>query len=124
MSGTFNPFNVVCKQRHRNTLNSFLNGTKNGDINGTCKWTLNSLSTTVNKPLQFGYGFLFYCFYLQTFCVIIGPSSPTLKVCSHCAKTNHALGCIYIRAKAKAKVTSLPNMLHCFLSECLYYSDE
>ena len=55
VSGTFDPFNVMCKQRHRNTLNPFLNGTKNGDIDGTSKRILNSLSTTVNKPLQFGH---------------------------------------------------------------------
>ena len=39
MSGTFDLFNVMCKQHHTTALNPFLNGTKNGDINGTCKWT-------------------------------------------------------------------------------------
>ena len=32
VSGTFDLFNVTCKQHHRNALNTFLNGTKNGDV--------------------------------------------------------------------------------------------
>ena len=30
----------MCKQHHRITLNPFLNGKKNGDVNGTCKRSL------------------------------------------------------------------------------------
>ena len=30
----------MCKQYHRTTLNSFLNGMKNGDVNGTCEQIL------------------------------------------------------------------------------------
>ena len=35
MSGTVDLLNVICKQRHRTALNPFLNGRKNGDIDGT-----------------------------------------------------------------------------------------
>ena len=38
--GTFDLFNVMCKQHNRNMLNPFLNHTQNGDIEGTCKRTL------------------------------------------------------------------------------------
>ena len=34
---TFNLFDVTCKQRHRTSLNPNLNGTKKGDIDGSCK---------------------------------------------------------------------------------------
>ena len=37
-------FDVTCKQQHRAALNPFLNGTKNGDIGGTCKQNLNLLN--------------------------------------------------------------------------------
>ena len=47
MSGTFNLFNVMCKQHHGSALNPFLNGTKNGDIYNTCKGILKA-----NKYLQ------------------------------------------------------------------------
>ena len=34
-------FDVTCKQYHVTALNPFSNGTKNGDIDGTCKQSLN-----------------------------------------------------------------------------------
>ena len=37
ISGTFDLFDVTCKQYHGTALNPFLNGTKNSDVNGTCK---------------------------------------------------------------------------------------
>ena len=37
MSGTFDLFNIMCKQYHWTALNAFLNGTKNSDGDGTCK---------------------------------------------------------------------------------------
>ena len=37
VSGTFDLFNVKCKQCYRTVLNLILNGTKNGDVDGTCK---------------------------------------------------------------------------------------
>ena len=40
MSGTFDLFDIMCKQHHRTALNPFLNGTKNGDVDGTCKRSL------------------------------------------------------------------------------------
>ena len=40
VSGTFDLFNVMCKQPHKNALNPFFNGTKNGDFDGTCKRAL------------------------------------------------------------------------------------
>ena len=46
MSDTFDHFNVTCKQHHKNVLNQFLNGTKNGDIDGMCKRGLNVVQTT------------------------------------------------------------------------------
>ena len=36
VSGTFDLFNVTCKQYNRTALNPFLNG-KNSDFDGTCK---------------------------------------------------------------------------------------
>ena len=33
----FTYFNVMCKQHHRNSFNTFLNGEKNGVKNVTCK---------------------------------------------------------------------------------------
>ena len=41
MSGTFDLFDVTCEQHLRTALNPFLNGTKNGDIDGTSKRILN-----------------------------------------------------------------------------------
>ena len=40
MGGTLDIFDVMCQQHHRTALNLFLNGTKNGDIGGTCKRSL------------------------------------------------------------------------------------
>ena len=40
VSGTFDLFDVMCKQRHRTVLNPFFNGMKNGDIDGNCKRSL------------------------------------------------------------------------------------
>ena len=40
VSGTFELFNVKCKQHNMTALNPFLNGTKNGHVDGTCKATL------------------------------------------------------------------------------------
>ena len=40
MSGTFDLFNVMCKQHHTPALNSFFNGIENGDVNGICIWSL------------------------------------------------------------------------------------
>ena len=37
MDGTFDIFNVMCKQHHGTALNSFLNGTKNSEVDGTFK---------------------------------------------------------------------------------------
>ena len=37
VSGTFDLFDVMCKQHQKAALDPFLNGTKNGDIDGTCK---------------------------------------------------------------------------------------
>ena len=37
MGGIFDLFDGMCKQLHWTVLNPFLNGTKNGDINGMCK---------------------------------------------------------------------------------------
>ena len=37
VSGTFDLFGVACKQYHWVALNPFLNRTKNGDVDGTCK---------------------------------------------------------------------------------------
>ena len=42
MSGNFDLFDVVCKQNHRSVLNLFLNGTINGNIDGTFKMAINS----------------------------------------------------------------------------------
>ena len=39
VSGTFDLFDVVCEQHHRAALKPILNGTKNGDVDGTCKQT-------------------------------------------------------------------------------------
>ena len=36
----FNLFDVVCKQDHSTVLTPFLNGTKIGDVDGTCKRNL------------------------------------------------------------------------------------
>ena len=36
-SGTIDLFDVTCNQQHRTELNPFLNGTKNGDVDGTWK---------------------------------------------------------------------------------------
>ena len=35
VSSTFDCFNIICKQYHNTTLNPFLNGTENGDIDST-----------------------------------------------------------------------------------------
>ena len=40
VGGIFDLLELVCKQHHRITLNPFLNGKKNGDVNGTCKRSL------------------------------------------------------------------------------------
>ena len=40
VSGTFDIFNGLCKQHHGSALNPFLNGAKNGGIDGTCKRSL------------------------------------------------------------------------------------
>ena len=37
VSGIFDLFDGKCKQHHMIVLNPFLNGTKNGDIDGMCK---------------------------------------------------------------------------------------
>ena len=37
MSGIFDLFDGMCKQHHMIALNPFLNGTKNGDIDGMRK---------------------------------------------------------------------------------------
>ena len=44
VSGTFDLFNIMCKQHHRTALNPFLNGTKNGDADGICKRSLTLFS--------------------------------------------------------------------------------
>ena len=42
VSGIFDLFDVTCKQHHRTTLNPFLNGAKNGDVDAMCK-SLNTM---------------------------------------------------------------------------------
>ena len=55
-SGTFELFNVIitvmCKQLHRAALNSFLNGTKNGNFDGTCKLTPRPLYACTNTVMN------------------------------------------------------------------------
>ena len=46
LSCTFDMFDVASKQRHRTAMNLFLNGTKNSDVDGTCKRSLTILYTT------------------------------------------------------------------------------
>ena len=41
MSGTLDLFDVTCKQHRGTPLKPFVNGTKNGHIDGTCKRSLN-----------------------------------------------------------------------------------
>ena len=48
VSGTFDLFNVMCKQYHKNVFNPFLNGMKNSDPNGTCENTLTRIYGTLN----------------------------------------------------------------------------
>ena len=43
VSSTFDLFDVMCKRCHRTAFNLFLNGMKNGDIDGTCKRGLHYL---------------------------------------------------------------------------------
>ena len=40
VSDTFDVFDVDCKQYNRTALDKFLNSTKNGDVDGTCKRSL------------------------------------------------------------------------------------
>ena len=40
VNGTFDLFDITCKQLYRTRMNSFLNDAKNGDIDGTCKRSL------------------------------------------------------------------------------------
>ena len=40
MSGIFHLFDVMCKQHHGTAFNPFLNATKSGENDGTCKRTL------------------------------------------------------------------------------------
>ena len=47
MTGTFDIFEIECKQHNRTALNPFLNGTKNSDVDGACKRTLSFVSQTV-----------------------------------------------------------------------------
>ena len=42
VSGTFDLFNVTCKEHNRSALNTFQNVMKNSDISGTCKQGLRS----------------------------------------------------------------------------------
>ena len=42
MTGTFHLFGVMCKWCQRTTFDPFLNGTKYGEIDGTCKQSLRS----------------------------------------------------------------------------------
>ena len=37
VNGTFDLFDVTCEQQNRTAFKQFLNGAKNGDIDGTCK---------------------------------------------------------------------------------------
>ena len=39
-AGTSDLFNVMCKHHRKSALNPCLNGTKNGDVDGTCKRSL------------------------------------------------------------------------------------
>ena len=41
MSGTFDLFDVICKQFHRVAVNPFLNGTKNSDVDSKGLFTPN-----------------------------------------------------------------------------------
>ena len=43
-SSTFDLFNVKCKQCHRTASSPILNGTKNGNVDSTCKRSLNPLN--------------------------------------------------------------------------------
>ena len=43
VSGTFDVFDVTCKQRHRAALNPFFNSAKNGDVDDTCKRSLKQI---------------------------------------------------------------------------------
>ena len=36
MNGTFDLFDVMCKQHSSTAMNPLLNGNKNGDVEGTC----------------------------------------------------------------------------------------
>ena len=47
VSGTIYLFDTMCKRCHRNQLNPFSYGTKNGDIDGTCKRSLNEIKCWV-----------------------------------------------------------------------------
>ena len=40
VSGTFDLFDITCKQHPKTALNPFLNGTNNGDVDGTYKQTI------------------------------------------------------------------------------------
>ena len=51
-TGTFDLFGVRCEQHHRNAPNTFLNGTKNGDVNGTCKQGLTLEFISVIKSFE------------------------------------------------------------------------
>ena len=45
MSGTLDLSDVMCKQHHRTAFNLFVNGTKNGDIDGICERNLRPIPT-------------------------------------------------------------------------------
>ena len=50
-SGSFDLFDVMCKQHHVTALNAFLNGTTNDDIDSTYKRNLSSNKTPCHPPL-------------------------------------------------------------------------
>ena len=52
VSGTFDRFNVTCKQCHRTALHPFINGTKNDYLDGTCKRALKSRLTAERLTFQ------------------------------------------------------------------------
>ena len=53
VSGTFDLFNVVCKQHHRAALIPFLDGTKNDDIDSMGKQSLELTSLFTKNFLVF-----------------------------------------------------------------------
>ena len=58
VSSTFDLFNVMCKQRDRDVLNPFLKGTKNCDIDDTCKRSLSDRIIEVLYPMSHSQGWL------------------------------------------------------------------